>query len=186
PGVKIILNDVYLMQVVSYIHKNAVKAGIVKTVQEYKWHTDELYRKGSWKHEMLHCWEFPPFFKGKDRRLVYEERMKENTVFPENVHEYIGQQDEWEKLERRKQDRSGHFRERRGRLSMKEIAEDKANEAGITIQDLKAPGRRQAFVDIRQKAMSEMYAEGFGPSEIGKYFNRSKGSVVNAVNKFKN
>lgn len=40
---EIILNDMHLIQVVRYVHKNPVKAGIVSNIQKYKWSSYKDY-----------------------------------------------------------------------------------------------------------------------------------------------
>jgi REP element-mobilizing transposase RayT len=186
PGADIVLDDSYLLQLVPYIHKNPVEAGIVTEPSDYKWHTDRLYRGGNWEPGPLESWQYPPNFGGNNRHRVYKERMGEDTGELKRGEGYIGSDDEWSKLERRDEDRQDRFRERRGRRSMNEIAESIAEEYDIGVEPLQEPGRAQKEASIRHEAMVEMYEEGYGPTEIGDYFNRNKGSVVYAVNKENN
>lgn len=41
----LIQNEIYLIQVLRYIHQNPVRAGLCKKVQEYEWSSDVYYRK---------------------------------------------------------------------------------------------------------------------------------------------
>lgn len=43
----LILNEQYLIKVLAYIHQNPVKAGMIKSVEDYKWSSDKFYRKKS-------------------------------------------------------------------------------------------------------------------------------------------
>lgn len=44
---EIILNDIHLIQAIRYVHRNPVKAGIVSSIENYKWHTYKEYLSGS-------------------------------------------------------------------------------------------------------------------------------------------
>ncbi len=185
PGADIILNDSYLQQLVSYIHYNAVKAGLVRKPCNYKWHTDEIYRTGKWKHGSLQCWEFPPYFKDRDRTKIYKDLMEEEVDCPDSRRGYIGAKNEWDKIQRRNNSRKERFLDRRNRKTMEEIAGVKAKEGNITVKILKRRGRSQPVANMRQEAMVEMYEQGYGPTEIGEYFNRSKSTVMHAINRKK-
>lgn len=185
PGIKIILEAPYLLQVIPYIHRNPLEAGLVEHPREYPWHSDGRYRGTETVYDWK-TWEFPPGFSGEDRVQVYRERMNEpsNPDGWEGGEVYIGSEESWESLERRCEERSGEaVRERRGRRSMDELAEAAADEAGVTIEELKAPGRGKARSEARQNAMVMMYEAGYGPTEIGRYFNRTKSAVTYAVKK---
>lgn len=185
PGAEIILDDQYMLQLVPYIHQNPVKAGLVSSALDYKWSTDALYREIEPEQEALsfECWRFPPHFQGNDRRQVYKRIMGEEVSEPESSGGYYGSETEWEELDRRKESRADRYRERRGRKTMEKIAGEIAAENDLTVEDLRAPGRSQPEARLRQEAMVEMYEEGYGPKEIGDFFNRNKGTVVYAVKK---
>lgn len=186
PGMKIVLNDDYLLQLVPYIHQNPILAGMVDQPQDYPWHSDGRYRGTESVYDWT-AWQFAPGFTGEDRVRVYRERMNE-TVNPEEWEGgevYIGSEESWESLERRSEKRSDRKRgERRGRPSMESLAEEIAEKAGMTVEELQAPGRGRERSRVRQNAMVEMYREGYGPTEIGRFFNRSKSAVTYAVQKY--
>lgn len=181
PGTDIILDDRYLLQVVPYIHKNPVKAGIVDDPRNYKWHTDNKYRSGKFDSWEFDCWTWPPHFEGENRRRIYQERMREQTDVPRKGEGYIGDEEDWSRLAKRKEDRADRYRDRRKRPSMESIVRDLAHQNDREVADLKKPGRSQPETAIRQKAMVKLYEEGYGPTEIGEYFGRSKSTVMYAV-----
>ena len=185
PGAAIVLNDTYLLQLVPYIHRNPTEAGLVDDPRAYRWSTDGLYRGTGLDEEALRfsCWEFPPHFQGSNRSRVYQKRMGEEVENPDIEKGYIGTEEEWEQLERRRGSRSGRPQERRGRRTMKEIAQEKTEGTDVTVDDLKGRSRGRRKSAIRHEAMVEMYEEGYGPKEIGEFFNRSKAAVTYAVNK---
>lgn len=181
PGTDIVLDDSYLLQLVPYIHHNPVDAGIVEEPEAYEWHTDSLFRTGEWKHGPLDSWEWPPHFEGGDRLRRYRERMGEKVDYPEGGDGYVGEQEEWDDLEKRDESRSDRYRNRRGRPTMEEIAGRFAEEDDTTVRKLKEPGRKQPYARLRHGAMCAMYREGYGPKEIGDFFRRSKSTVMYAV-----
>lgn len=185
PGIKIILDDAYLLQIVPYIHQNAVDAGIVDRATEYRWHSDGRYRGTGAVYDWT-SWKFPPGFNGENRRRVYQERMQE-SVDPgcwEGGKAFIGREETWESLDRRKRGRKGEVtRERRGRPTLESLAKEVAVEADMKVEELQAPGRERERSKIRQRAMVKMYEAGYGPTEIGRFFNRSKSAVTYAVKK---
>ncbi|MEA3506197.1 MAG: helix-turn-helix domain-containing protein [Elusimicrobiota bacterium] len=183
PGVKIVLNDRYILQLVPYIHNNAVKAGIVLKPEDYPWHTDELYRTGNWQYGPLKCWEYPPHFTGKNRKRLYLELLRKNNQHPPQGRGYVGDSREWKEIDRRAPKHKNRFSDRRNRKSMDEIAQHIAKKGNIASENLKISGRKQPAAKLRQEAMVEMYKEGYGPTQIGEYFKRDKGTVVYAVKK---
>lgn len=182
PGTDIILNDKYLLQVVPYIHKNPVQAGMVDDPRQYDWHTDELYREGEWKHGSLDSWLWPPGFEENPRR-VYRERMGEEIDVSERSEGYIGTEEEWDKLEKRDPDRKNRSPDRRERKTKKMITNEVLKGSDVTLKELKERGKSQPEADLRHVVMVKLYEEGYGPTEIAEYFNRTKGSVMYAIRK---
>ena len=182
PGADIVLNDTYLLQLVPYIHLNPVHAGIVSAASEYRWSSDGLYRTGSWEGPDLKSWGFPPNFLGKDRVRVYQQRLGEPVdPWPEG-EVYVGTTEEWENLERRQDERTGgKYQERRDRPTKEEIARACAKNHDTSVEAMKNSGRKEPALSARQEAMVKMYEAGYGPTEIGRFFNRSKGTVWHAV-----
>ncbi len=181
PGTDIILDDAYLLQLVPYIHNNPVEAGMVDDPGDYEWSTDALYRKGEWDHGPLQSWRWPPNFRVNPRR-TYLEKMSRDVGLPEGGVGYVGTSTEWTNLEKRREDRGEHYRDRRDRRSLEEIAREQVESTDLSVEDLKAPGRTQPGARLRQEAMAAMYEEGYGPKEIGNFFRRNKGTVMHAVN----
>lgn len=184
PGVKIVLDDAYLLQLIPYIHNNPVEAGMAEEPSAYRWSSDVLYRGDSREDFELRSFRFPPGFRGEDRTQVYRERLGESPSKLEGGQSYVGTEEEWNELERRREERSDRFRDRRGRRVKDAIAREVLAETEWTIEDLRAPGRAQPQARLRQQAMVRMYGEGYGPREIADYFRRSKGTVSYAVRKF--
>lgn len=184
PGVKIVLHDEYLLQLVPCIHRNPVTAGMVGDVSEYPWSSDSIYRSRGDSHREFTCWQFPPGFEGPERVQTYRERLNEPVRDFSADEDYIGTEEEWEALERRKEERKDRFRDRRNRPDKETIALEEAREVGLTLGALRKKGRKQPAASARQKAMARMHDQGYGPVEVGEFFNRSRGSVSHAIRKF--
>lgn len=183
PGTDIVLDDSYLLQLIPYIHNNPVEAGMVKNPQDYEYSTDRLFRHEECAIGPFECWEWPPYFKENDRIKTYRRQMDEYDPeeIPRSNDGYVGTEEEWQELEKRDEDRSDRYRDRRDRESMETIANRHAQQIETTVEDLKQPGRKQPEARIRQNAMIAMYEEGYGPTEIGDFFNRDKAAVTYAV-----
>jgi chromosomal replication initiation ATPase DnaA len=110
--------------------------------------------------------------------------MGDDIDCPRQDEGYIGSEEECSQREKRDNDRNDRFRDRRDRRDFEEIAQEFAKENETTVQKLRERGREQPEAKARQKAMARMDEEGYGPTEIGGYFKRSKGTVANAVKKF--
>ena len=185
PGMKIVLDDSYLLQLVPYIHQNATEAGLSDNPEDYQWHSDRYYRSQSPNID-LRSWQFPSHFCGSDRTELYAELMGEEVSEDwEGGDNYIGSKSEWKSLSRREEGREGEaYRDTRGRRSKEQIANDVVRGTQWTVEDLKSPSRDRERSALRQEAMVKMYEEGYGQSEIGRFFNRSKGAVSYAIKNY--
>jgi len=98
---------------------------------------------------------------------------------------YWGTSEQWDEIERRKSGREGRkFREKRGKSSLGEIAQQVSDQFEIEIDMLKSNSQKTEIVAARREAMGRMYEEGYGPTEIGKFFNQTPSSVVHAYEKW--
>ncbi|MFB6356608.1 MAG: hypothetical protein ABEJ65_08850 [bacterium] len=182
PGMKIVLDNSYCRQLVGYIHQNPTEAGIVDQVTDYKW--------SSWKWISglsgpgLESVRLPPGFQSVDRKQLFNEVIEEEVQLDGKQH-YWGTQEEWSDLERRRPGRDATaYREKRGRKSKMKIAEKVVTNTCISIDDLQSRSQKKKTVKFRREAMSRMYEEGWGVSEIARWFNRTPGAVNHAYNKW--
>jgi REP element-mobilizing transposase RayT len=178
PGMKIVLDDSYLLQVVGYIHLNPVEAGMVTAVDEFEWGSWKWLLEGEKRDLARSC--YPPGFDGKDRETVFRDVVENKVELPFGEN-YWGTDEEWAKIDRRQENReAGKTKERRGRRKKDTIARELVEGFDVTIEQLKSPSQNQTVTKYRREAMGRMYEEGYGPTEIGKYFNRTKGAVNHA------
>jgi len=178
PGMKIVLDESYLLQVVGYIHLNPVEAGMVKAVDEYEWSSWTWFLEGEKVDLATSC--YPPGFDGKDRETVFRGVVETKGELPHGEN-YWGTDEEWAQIDRRQAGReAGKTKEKRGRRTKDAIAREVVEGSDVTIKQLKSPSQNQTVTNYRREAMGRMYVEGYGPTEIGKYFNRTKGAVNHA------
>ena len=56
-----------------------------------------------------------------------------------------------------------------------------ADKYDIDLQDMRSPSRARALAYPRHEAFHEAHKFGFGPSEIGRYFNRHHTTVLHGI-----
>ena len=187
PGVKVILDDKYLHRLVGYIHSNPVEAKIAAVPGEYQWSSWSWFTGEECSWIELKSWEYPPGFDGDDRGEVFHSVTGGGGGNWPGGRKYIGTQKQWDEFERRRQEgREGQaYKERRGRRTKKEIATEIANEGALGVEELQGPSRAHNISGPRRKAMALMFEEGYGTSEIARYFNRTPSTVSQAYKKWK-
>jgi len=185
PGMKIILSDRYIRQLIIYLHKNPVRAGLVKKPDEYMWSSDSLFRGKQMGWIKLKSWRFPPGFEENNCVEQYRELIDEEPkILPEDIA-YIGTREEYDEIEKRKAGRGGRrYRERREKRNFETIIKEICCREKITLKDLRGRTRIRKISKLRHKAMAMMYEEGYSVVAIGKYFNRTPNIVVKACGEY--
>lgn len=181
PGMKVILDEKYLFQVVGYIHRNPLEAGIVKHAGDYRWSSWAMFNKKSMDWMRLKKWRYPPLFDGRDKRYQLQVAIQSDMLIVPQGNNYVGSEEEWERLERRRQGRVGRkYRERRELEPMEKILMCVSRKSPFDPADLRSLMRNREMSRWRREAMSKMYEEGHNPTQIAKMFNRTPGAVVHA------
>lgn len=182
PGMKMVLDDVYLLQLVGYIHRNPIEAGMVDRTEAYGWSSWGWFLEGTVNE--LARGTYPPGFEEKGREATFQEMVGKEVELPGREN-YWGTEEEWAGIDRRRDGReAGKIKERRGRASKQEIACEVVEGECVTVDQLQSPSQNQEVTRYRREAMGRMYEEGYGPTEIGKYFNRTKGAVNHAYRRW--
>ena len=73
----IVQNDAYLMRLSCYIHRNPLRAGIVKRLADYRWSSYRSYGYGFTSPDWLKTGKIYSRFKGADKCKAYREKMQE-------------------------------------------------------------------------------------------------------------
>jgi len=72
----IVQNDAYLMRLSCYIHRNPLRAGIVKRLADYRWSSYKAYAYGDKAPEWLITKQIFSQFKGMDKYKAYREKVQ--------------------------------------------------------------------------------------------------------------
>ena len=72
----IVQNDAYLMRLSCYIHRNPLRAGIVKRLADYRWSSYKAYAYGDRAPEWLITKQIFSQFKGMDKYKAYREKVQ--------------------------------------------------------------------------------------------------------------
>lgn len=181
PGMKIVLDDDYLTDLVGYIHRNPVEADIVSSVTDYEYSSWRWFIHYPPNQELLSGF-YPPPFQSPERDHRFQEIIKTKLEL-DGGSTYWGTEDQWKQIDRRDEGREGRkFKERRNRTSKQKIAENIIENTEVTLGQLRGQSQKRKLSEYRKQAMVKMYEEGYSPTEIGKWFNRTPGSVLYARN----
>jgi REP element-mobilizing transposase RayT len=86
----LVQNDAYLMQLSCYIHRNPLRAGIVRRLIDYKWSSYPIYAYGKKGPEWLSSQVILSYFKGVDKHKQYREKVQkyaeEEKRLLEDIH----------------------------------------------------------------------------------------------------
>jgi putative transposase len=86
----LVQNDAYLMQLSCYIHRNPLRAGIVRRLIDYKWSSYPIYAYGKKGPEWLSTQVILSYFKGADKHKQYREKVQkyaeEENRLLEDIH----------------------------------------------------------------------------------------------------
>ena len=86
----LVQNDAYLMQLSCYIHRNPLRAGIVKRLIDYKWSSYPIYAYAKKGPDWLSTKVILSYFKGADKHKQYREKVQkyaeEEKRLLEDIH----------------------------------------------------------------------------------------------------
>ena len=72
----LVQNDAYLLQLSCYIHRNPLRAGVVKRLEDYRWSSYLAYAYGRKAPEWLQTELILSLFNGKDRYKSYRKKVQ--------------------------------------------------------------------------------------------------------------
>jgi len=85
----LIENDAYLMQLSYYMHRNPVRAGIVKRLVDYRWSSYAAYAYGKDKPEWLQDKEILSQLGGRNKRAAYREAVQKYAKEEQRIWEDV-------------------------------------------------------------------------------------------------
>lgn len=173
----LVLDEKYLSALVRYIHMNPVKAKMVGRADDYRWSSDCFYRGGAGRDAGLIV--RVPGFEGRGGARAYREIMEDEIADVPRNHQFVGEEGDEKKIERRKVGRDRWSREdRRSRVAIRERIMALLSNRGLTLEDVKSRTKRRVISGVRQRIMSELYAEGYPPGEIALNLGRTVPAVI--------
>ncbi|MEA2082320.1 MAG: transposase [Elusimicrobiota bacterium] len=179
---KIVLKDRYLERLIIYIHRNAVRAGIVELSSQYRWSSDWFYRGIALKDDVKLT--RAPRFEGKTGENKYKELI---DTEPAEIHEfkkYIGYEGEETAINRRKSGREGRcFYDRRIPAEIKRRLIALCEIEGVKLAELKSQSRVRSITKVRSKIMKTLYEENYPAVNIARELNRTPSSIFRALGK---
>lgn len=178
---KIILKDQYLAALIRYIHRNPVRAKIVKTVKEYSWSSDSYYRYEKPPAKIM-INKVPDWCGSLSREKYIELVDKRERIIVPQFKDYIGEKGQECSLERRCSGReSGKYRERRGEGNISIRIRNIIKGKGVTLEELCRTSRSRKVSRIRQKLMVTLYRECYSPVDIARVLQKTPASVYRAL-----
>lgn len=184
PVVKVILDKRYLNNLVGYVHMNPVEAGIADFAQDYKWSSWYWFLGIECDWINLDTWCYPPGFSCPNRVGAFKSCLRACGSDMPGDETYIGLEKEWNEFYQRRQEgrEAQAFQEKRGRKTMLTIAQEVVDGTEYTTEEIRGRSKKRPISNLRREAMAKMYEEGYGTSDIARWFNRSPSTVSKAHN----
>lgn len=174
---KLVLSENYLDTLVNYIHQNPIRTRISGKVDEYRWTSDRYYRSS--RQNELTRFKRVPGYEGKAGERKYLEMVNDAVRYPETGSQYIGEKEEGRDLRRKVVKR--YQRERRSVITLEERIDEITSRDSEYTSRLRSISRKRDISGERKRLMVQLYEEGYPPSSIANYFNRTPSAVIRAV-----
>jgi REP element-mobilizing transposase RayT len=177
--------DEYLLSLVKYIHLNPVRAGIVKTPDEYQWSSHHSYVKRTDGANIIDTDQVLRMFsEDKQRaRKLYSSYMSDGPIVKkEDVYNTIGQRilGSEEFLERVIEKYDGELRKekRKREYTLYEIAKGVEEICGITLKQIRERSKSEN-ITLGRRLLSLIAKEyGYRGKEIGRYIRKDPAVIT--------
>lgn len=120
-----------------------------------------------------------PGYEGKAGEKKYLEMVNEPARYPETGNQYVGEKEHVSDHRRKTVKR--YKRERRGIVSLEERIDEITGGDSECKNRLRSISRKRDISRERKRVMVQLYEEGYTPSGIAHYFNRTPSAVIRAV-----
>jgi len=174
-GAKIILNDTYLNQVISYIHQNPSPKNKRFNPLSYRWSSSQIFLNGCFPGIRFGCWTFPPGI-GK---INYNSVLKNG--FDKHIVEgdFVGTTSDWSKIEQKHQIKDISFSKKQPpKQTLDMIANTVCTNTKITVQDIIGLKRTRQISGVRHTIIIKMHEAGYSAADIARYLNRSRSAIT--------
>jgi hypothetical protein len=184
----LVTDERYLAALVRYIHFNLPSAGLEKENKDPLWSSHNFYL-GKTEH-FWNRWRPAPGFEGPRGRRAYLELMEEPEVVelppitPEKPYAY-GEEGSWKGINRRKEGRSREAGvDCREIKPIRKIVDEVSRRRHVSIDLIQSRHRRRSICRVRHEAILKCLAEGYGPSDIGRFFYIRPTSVFTVIRRY--
>lgn len=174
---RIVLDERYLDTLVRYIHRNPVAAGLARSPASYPWSSDCCYC-GEVKGPLGRFVRVPGF-EGAQGARRYRELIGDVADYPVSTEKYIGTEHDLRGVNLRSR-KIARIRNLRGRAELHERVEQLLPKNGPNLEELRSASRHRRISGKRVALMARLYAEGYAPSEIARFFGRTPSAVMRA------
>ncbi len=175
----------YLLSLIKYVHENPVRARLVRRAADYPWSSDRCYRRGEGP-DWLDMEPVLSTLAGRRTAAVarYRELMAgdQGAESYERLQVYAGAIKGGDEFAARMLKGNEVSLPRSiGKVTAARLAVAVAEVEGVTLGELRSPGRRRP--GVRARALAGFVARGMGISvaRMARYFNRDESSLVRGV-----
>ena len=177
--------DEYLLSLIKYIHFNPVKAGIVKTMDDYKWSSHNSYVKKADKKDIIDTDQILRMFsenKTKARKLYKAYTGDGLAVKKEDIYSTIDQRiiggEEFVESVMEKYDIEISHKKRKKEYTLPEISRGVEKVYGITIKQIRQKSKSRD-ISLGKKILSLAAKEyGYKGREIAEYIRKDSTIVT--------
>lgn len=173
----LVQDERYLLKLLRYVHQNPVRAGICKSVEDYKWSSDIYYRKN-----MNSFVNTRVVFEMLDKNIV--NAMQKYRKFMDELEE-----ENYSKLNAIGEEAyiilCSSKKEEKRRKRLEEIL----IETGISIEDyklIKTGSRKRSLTEYKKKYIQAAIREGYTYSEIGESIGMTDSAIYNILERCSN
>jgi len=184
----LVTDERYLAALVRYIHANLPSAGLEKENNDPLWSSHTFYMgktERAWSR-----WRPAPGFESSRGIRAYRELMGASSkaelppVTPEKPYAY-GEEGAWKGIDRRKEGRARKIGvECREINPIKRIVAQVSRKRRVSVDLIRSRHRRRSICRVRHEAILKCLAEGYGPSDIGRYFHIRPTSVFTVMHRY--
>jgi REP element-mobilizing transposase RayT len=177
--------DAYLLSLVKYIHLNPIRAGVVKSLEEYPWSSHRCYVRNVKSQGIVDTEQVLRFFsenKGRARRLYQDymgegERIKREDVYSTVSQRILGDE-EFVKEVLMRTGRSEDLGKRKHEYTLMEIGRAVEGVCGITLRHLREKSKDEGIVFGRRLVCLVAREYGYRGREIAEYLRRDPAVIT--------
>ncbi len=181
----IVLDERHILNLLKYIHLNAVKAHIVENPDDYPFSSHGFY---CGEKSPVTLYKLP-YFNTKNGVTLYKNFMSIDTLEKDIDFEtgsFIGNEEEYKNLEKRvpKHREKSKIKENRNKIPIEKLTlKIISNEA---LKGIKSSHRTKDIIELRRSLVVQLYNNGYTISEIARFLDKSKPAIFYVIKNYEN